>query len=74
VAITGPVESVSPPNIVILGVGINTASIPAGGFQGRDGSPITMDEFFESVQLGDTVAAEGVLQAEVPVWNRVELQ
>lgn len=74
VAITGPVESISRPNIVILGVWINTDSIPAGGFQGRDGSPITADEFFESVRPGDTVAAEGVLQAGVPVWNRVEIQ
>jgi hypothetical protein len=74
VAIAGPLESFTPPNIVILGVWINTASIPAGGFQGRDGSPITADEFFDSVRLGDTVAAEGVLQAVVPVWNRVEIQ
>jgi hypothetical protein len=74
VAIMGPVESVAPPNIVILGVWINTASIPAGGFQGRDVSPITADEFFDSVRPGDTVAAEGVLQAGVPVWNRVEIQ
>lgn len=74
VAITGPLESFTPPNIVILGVWINTASIPAGGFQGRGGSPITANEFFGSVHLGDTVTAEGVLQAGVPVWNRVEIQ
>jgi hypothetical protein len=74
VAITGPVESVAPPNIVILGVGINTDLVPAGGFRGRDGSPITAEEFFNSVQVGDTLAAEGVLQAGVPVWNRVEIQ
>jgi hypothetical protein len=74
VAITGPLESVSPPNIVILGVGINTTLIPAGGFQGGDGSPITADAFFDSVRPGDTVSAEGVLQAGVPVWNRVEIQ
>ncbi len=72
--ITGPVDSFAPPNIVILGVGINTDSIPAGGFQGRDGSPITADEFLKSVRPGDTVAAEGVLQAGVPGWNRVEIQ
>jgi hypothetical protein len=74
VEIAGPLEPFTPPNIVILGVWINTDSIPAGGFQGRDGSPITADEFLKSVRLGDTVAAEGVLQAGVPVWNRVEIQ
>ncbi len=74
VAITGPLESVAPPNIVILGVRINTASIPAGGLRGRGGSPITADEFFNSVRVGDTVAAEGVLQGGIPAWNRVEIQ
>jgi len=72
--ITGPVESVSRPNIVILGVGINTASIPAGGFRGRGGGPVTADEFFASLRPGDTVAAEGVLQAGVPVWDGAEIQ
>jgi len=74
VAITGPVESVAPPNLVILGVRINTASIPAGGFKGRGGGPITAGEFYNSVRPGDTVAAEGVLQAGVPAWNRMEIQ
>jgi hypothetical protein len=74
VAITGPVESVVPPNIFILGVGINTDSVPFGGFRGKDGSPITAEEFFDSVRLGDTVAAEGVLQDGVPVWNEVGIQ
>jgi len=74
VEITGPLESVSRPNIVILGVGINTSSIPAGGFRGRGGGPITADEFFASLRPGNTVAAEGVLQAGVPAWNRAEIQ
>jgi hypothetical protein len=74
VAITGPLEPFTSPTIVILAVGIDTASIPAGGLRGRDGRPLTADEFLKSVRLGDTVAAEGVLQAGVPVWNRVEIQ
>ena len=74
VEITGPLESVSRPNIVILGVGVNTASIPAGGFRGRGGGPITTDEFFASLRPGDVVAAEGDLQAGVPAWDRVEIQ
>jgi hypothetical protein len=74
VEIAGPLESVSRPNIVILGVGINTASIPAGGFRGRGGGPITADEFFDSLRPGDTVDVEGVLQAGVPSWNRAQIQ
>ena len=74
VAITGPLETVSPPNIVILGVGINTAAIPVGGFQGRNGGPIGADEFFNSVRSGDTVSVEGILQGGIPVWNHVEIQ
>jgi Domain of unknown function (DUF5666) len=74
VEITGPLDSVSRPNIVVLGVGINTVSIPAGGFRGRGGGPITADEFLAALRPGDAVAAEGVLQAGVPVWNRLEIQ
>jgi hypothetical protein len=74
VEIAGPLESVSRPNIVILGVGINTASIPASGFRGRGGGPVTADEFFASLRPGDTVAAEGVLQAGVPLWDGAEIQ
>jgi Domain of unknown function (DUF5666) len=74
VEIAGPLDSVRRPEIFILGVRIDTTSIPAGGFQGRDGTLITVDEFFASLEPGDTVAAEGVLQAGVPVWNRVEIQ
>ena len=74
VEITGPLDSVSGPNIVVLGVGISTASIPAGGFRSRGGGLITADEFLASLRPGDAVAAEGVLQAGVPVWNRLGIQ
>lgn len=74
VEIAGPLDSVSRPEIFILGVRIDTTSIPAGGFLGRGGTLITADEFFASLGPGETVAAEGVLQAGVPVWNRVEIQ
>ena len=74
VEIAGPLESVSRPNIVILGVGISTASIPAEGFRGRNGSPIPADDFFASIRPGDTVAVEGVLQDGVPSWNRAQIQ
>ncbi|MBI5580208.1 MAG: hypothetical protein HY895_13740 [Deltaproteobacteria bacterium] len=71
VKITGPVESATSPTLVILGAEINTGSIPADGFFGRDGKPVSPGEFFGSVMPDDYVAVEGGLQEGSVIWNAV---
>jgi hypothetical protein len=71
VKITGPVESAAPPNLVILGAVINTGSVPAQGFFGRDAKPVSAGAFFDTVKPDDNVTVEGVLQNGGVVWNTV---
>ena len=74
VKITGPVESTAPPMLVILGAVINTGSIPADGFLGRDGKPVSTSEFFDSVKPDDYVTVEGVIQNGSMIWNAVGIE
>lgn len=71
VKITGPVESATPPSLVILGAAINTGLVPAQGFFGRDGKPVSASAFFGSVKPEDYVTVEGVLQDGGVSWNAV---
>jgi hypothetical protein len=74
VVLKGPVGVVSPPSLLlwVLGVEINTSSIPAGSFFGKDGRPVSSGEFFTSLQVGDTVNASGTLAGQVVTWNAIE--
>ena len=56
----------------VLGVEINTSTIPPGSFFGKDGRPVSSDEFFSSLQTGDTVNARGTLAGQVVTWNAIE--
>jgi hypothetical protein len=71
VNITGPVESAVQPTLVILGVPIDTGSIPADGFFGRDGKRVSAAEFFDSVKADGIVFAKGVLQSGRVIWKSV---
>jgi len=71
VELAGPVESVARPTLVVLGVAIDTGSIPADGFFGLDGKRVSATEFFDSVKAGDIVFAEAVLQNGGVIWNSV---
>jgi hypothetical protein len=71
VKITGPVTSAAVPNLVILGATINTGTIPAPGFFGRDGKPISAEAFFQSVKPEDYVTAEGIQEVGGVVWSTV---
>ena len=56
VVLKGPVESKDQPSLKVLGVTIDTSkNIPPGSFVGKDGRPVSSDEFFLSLQTGDTV-------------------
>jgi hypothetical protein len=58
----------------VLGVEISTSTIPPGSFVGKDGRPVSSDEFFSSLQPGDTVNARGTLAGQnvVVTWNAIE--
>jgi hypothetical protein len=74
VVLKGPVESKDQPHrlLWVLGVEINTSSILEGSFFGKDGRPVSSDEFFSSLQAGDTVNAGGTLAGQDVTWNAIE--
>jgi primosomal replication protein N len=74
VELAGPAESVSQPVIVILGVQVNTASIPSDRFKGGNGTPVTPEEFFGIVKAGDAVAVEGTQQGGIVSWTSIRLE
>lgn len=74
VELAGPVDSVAPPVLVLLGVTIDTASIPADGFRGLGGKPISSTAFFDRVQPGAVIAAEGDQEAGAITWKSIELE
>ena len=73
VVLKGPVESAASPDLVILGVTVDTSLIPAGGFIGKDGQALTSAEFFAAAQTGDRVNAQGILSGATVEWNQVEI-
>jgi hypothetical protein len=74
VELAGPVDSVSPPDLVVVGVTISTVSIPADRFRGSGGKPVSPAAFFETVKPGDSVAAQGALQAGKITWESIEME
>jgi hypothetical protein len=74
VVLKGAVESAASPNFEILGVTVDTSSIPAGGFIAKNGQVLTAAEFFAAVQTGDTVNAKGILSGLTVEWQQVEIE
>jgi hypothetical protein len=74
VELAGPVDSVAPPALVVLGVTIDTAAIPPDRFRGLGGKPISAAAFFDLVQPGDLIAAEGNLEAGAITWTAIKLE
>jgi hypothetical protein len=74
VELAGPVDSVAPLVLVVLGVTIDTASIPADGFRGLGGKPISSTAFFDLLQPGAVIAAEGDQEAGAIAWTVIKLE
>jgi hypothetical protein len=73
VVLKGPAGDIMPPSLLkVLGVVINTSTIPKGSFFGKDGGPVSSDEFFSSLQAGDTVNAQGTWAGLGVTWNAIE--
>jgi hypothetical protein len=65
---------ISEPFIVILGIQVNTASIPSDRFKGANGTPLSPAEFFGILKTGDTVALGGTLQGGSVSWTDIRLE
>jgi hypothetical protein len=74
VELAGPVDSIVPPELVVLGATIDTASIPADRFRGLGGKPISSTEFFQLVRPRDLVSAAGVQQSGAIIWNSIKIE
>ena len=74
VEFAGPVESVSEPLIVALGIEVDTSNIPSGGFKGPNGKPVSPAEFFEALEPGDSVAVEGTQQGGSVSWTGIRIE
>jgi hypothetical protein len=72
VVLKGPAGVESPPSLWVLGVEINTSTIPPGSFVGENGRPVSSNEFFLSLQTEDTVNARGTLAEQDVIWNAIE--
>ena len=74
VELAGPIDSISDPFIVVLGIGVNTSSIPSGRFKSVGGKPVSPAEFFGSVKPGDSVEVEGTLQGGRVNWTDIRIE
>jgi hypothetical protein len=74
VELAGPVQAVLEPFVTVLGIEIDTSSIPPEGFKDESGNPLLPDGFFGVVQPGSSVSFEGVLQGESVNWVAVTLE
>jgi hypothetical protein len=74
VELAGPVESVLEPFVVVLGIEVDTSSIPPDGFRSEGGNPLLPEGFFEMVRPGSSVSLEGVLQGALVNWVAVTLE
>jgi hypothetical protein len=74
VVLQGPVEAVSKPALVILGITVDTSTISDNNFYGVGGTD-KRAEFFQKVQPGDLVKAEGRMgTGGQVVWEGITLQ
>lgn len=72
----GPVDASPAPSDPIfhmLGVVIDTSSVPGGGFESETGVGISRATFFSMLTAGRVVQVQGTLVGGSPVWDEAEL-
>jgi hypothetical protein len=74
VDLQGPAQSVSNPNLTILGVAIDTSGIDNDNFQGINDLPIDRAAFLNAVAVGTLVKVKGRLVNGVVTWREAELE
>jgi hypothetical protein len=74
VVFQGPVAIASEPYLKILGVTVDTTSIPQDGFLDSSGRTMAPDSFFMSAE-GNTVSVHGAYQDDAGiVWTEIQLE
>jgi len=74
VELTGPVDSAAPPELVVLGVAVDTDPIPAERFNGVGGKPVSPAEFFGMVKPGDIVSVKGIQETGDIAWSDIQIE
>jgi len=74
VELAGAVEFVSEPLIVVLGIQIDTSSIPPDGFKGPGGEPVPPNEFLGLLRLEDIVTLKGFLAGGTVNWAEIAME
>jgi len=72
IKLQGPVESISDPNVTILGINIDTTNITE--LEGLNDNSISRATFFGTVMPGMIVGAEGVLSGPIIDWGKIEIE
>lgn len=70
----GPVQAFADPSLTILGIAINTSTVPDAQFKGLDDQVIGRTAFFNALVVGNPVEAKGEVNAGVARWDEVELE
>ena len=74
VILEGTVQAVANPNVTVLGVTVDTASIADGNFKGPNESAMGRAAFFSAVKAGSIVKAQGDLIGGLVVWSEIEFE
>jgi hypothetical protein len=74
VDLQGPVQSVSNPNLTILGVAVDTSGIDDDNFEGLNDQIIGRAAFFDVVKEGTLVKVKGRIINGVVTWREAELE
>jgi len=68
----GPVTTVAPPTLTIVGTSIDTSAIPDAGFRDRSGT-IDRSGFFNGLRPGSDVNLRGRLSGSSVTWQTIQL-
>lgn len=74
VILEGAVQSIANPNLIVLGVLIDTSPIADGNFEGPNDGASGRAAFFSTVKVGTVVKAKGDLIGGVVVWSEIEIE
>ena len=73
VKLQGPVTRIDSSFVSVLGVDVDTDAIPSDGFSSMQDGPVSRNEFFNFVIIGDTVGINGNLSGNEVEWGEIEL-
>lgn len=74
VILQGPVDSIANPNVVILGVTVNTSTIQNTNFKDLNDVTIGSTAFFSALTVGKLVKARMDLNGMVMEWEEIEFE